>query len=348
MITIGKIQIKEEKNKAVLTCKILIDEKEKELFYEIDKKYKNYLCTERSDAFVVAAFYYAMKYHHDIKCDIPMTSELYHNLTTYLIPTLSKHSSNLSNIKIDVPITNEVLETKNEVGTGISCGIDSFHVLKNYLNPKEKDMKLTCLCLNNVGSFNTYAEKYHGIGSENVRDEVIKKAEKVAKEVNLPLIITNSNVSLIFNNVYYRVHTFANMFSVLLMQKFFGKYYYASSGYDLSHYNVIDNYKLDSAEYDILTFYCLSTKTLKIYPEGNEKTRLEKTIAISDFKLARENLHICIKDSHNCGKCMKCKRTLLALDAIDKLDNFNKVFDIDYYEKHKDEYYHWLSKEKMK
>ncbi len=345
MIKINKPQIKDENDKAILTCIIEIDDNKEELFYEIDKKYKKYLCTERSDAFVVAALYYAMKHNHDIEADFPITSELYHNLTTYLIPTLSKHSDHLSKININIPTISEPIKTKGEVGTGMSCGIDSMHVLKNYLNPQDESMKITCLCLNNVGSFKAYAEKYRGKGSEKVRNDVIKRAEKIAKETNLPLIVTNSNVYKIFNDVYFRVHTFANMFSVLLMQKFFGKYYYASSGYDLTYYNIIDDYKLDSAEYDILTFYALSTNTLKIYPEGNENTRLEKTIAIADFKYAKEYLHVCIKDSNNCGKCLKCRRTMLALDAIGKLDNFKKVFDVEYYRNNKEEYLKWLEKE---
>ena len=331
MIKIEAPKIIEENDKAIVTCKILIGSAEKTLFYEIDKKYKQYLCIERSDAFIIATIYYAMKFHHDIYCEVPMTSELYHNITTYLIPTLAKHSNRFKNIKINVPISYDKIETCNAIGTGLSCGIDSFHVIKNYLNPECEDMKLTCFCLNNVGSFKAYNTSYRGIGVDKARDEITEKVKIVAKELGLPLIISNSNLSQVFPETYYRVHTFANMFSVFLMQKYFGKYYYASSGYDLSHYNVIDTPELDSAEYDILTFYCFQTPTLKIYPEGNEKTRLEKTISIADFKPAQEHLHVCIKDSKNCGKCMKCRRTLLMLDAIGALEKFKNVFDINYY-----------------
>ena len=345
MITLKKPKLKIEKEKAIVTCEVVIDNSVKEIFYEIDKKYKDYLCIERSDAFIIAAVHYAMKYHHDIKCDVPLTSSLYHNLTTYLIPTLAKHSNNLSMIKLDVPLISDPIKTKGAVGTGISCGIDSMHTLKNYLDPECKDMKLDFLCLNNVGSFNAYKEKYRGIGDDKARSYLIERATKVAKEVNLPLIITDSNIHKVFNDTYYRVHTFANMFSVFLLQKLFSKYFYASSGYDLSYYNVIDSKKLDSAEYELLIFYTLKTPTLTIYSEGSEKTRLEKTIDIADFNIAQKYLHVCIKDGVNCGKCMKCRRTILALKAIDKLDDFKEVFDVDYFNKHEDEYYNWLDSE---
>lgn len=341
MITIKKPKVEIKENKAVLTCEVEIDKNKKEIFYEIDKEYEQYLCTERSDAFVIAALHYAMKYHHDITCEVAMTNSLYHNITTYLIPTLAKHSNNLSIIKINAKLEDAV-KSEGAVGTGVSCGIDSMHVLKNYLDPECDDMKLTHLCLNNVGSFNAYHERYHGIGSDNARNSLIERATKVAKEVNLPLIITDSNVHKVFNNLYYRVHTFANMFSVFLLQKLFSKYFYASSGYDLAYYNVTDTYKRDSAEYELLLFYVFNTENLKIYSEGSQKSRLEKTIDVAQFPLAQKHLHICIKDSKNCGKCVKCKRTLLSLDAIEKLDEFSEVFDIDYYKKNKEEYMEWL------
>ena len=342
MIEIKKPEVKVEKDKAILECKISVNNKEKILFYEIDKNYKKYLCTERSDPFVIAVLYYAMKHNLDICSTLPMTESLYHNIVTYLMPILAKNSNMLSEINIDIPTESMPLSTKGEVGTGMSCGIDSFHTLKNYLNPNDKSMKLTCLCLNNVGSLNTYNELYNGAGEEKVHEKIIENAKKIAKEVNLPLIITNSNVHKLFPNNYYRVHTFANMFSVFMMQKFYKTYYYSSAGLELNDFNVKDSFELDSGEYDLLNFYTLSTENLKIYSEGMEKTRLEKTIDIANFNLAQKNLHVCCSEDYNCGICKKCRRTIMSLEAIGKLDDFKNVFDLEYYQKNKKEYYDWL------
>lgn len=348
MIEIKKPNITIENGIAILECKILINDMEKNLFYEIDQEYKEYLCFERSDPFVIATLHYAMKHNHDIYSELPITASLHHNLVTYLIPILAKNSDMLNEINLNIPIAEDALPTKGEVGTGMSCGIDSFHTLKNYLNPKDKSMKLTYLCLNNVGSFNTYKKKYNGVGEDKAREELITRATKVAKEVNLPLIITNSNVHKIFSDNYYRVHSFANMFSVFMLQKLFKIYYYSSTGYEFSDFTVKDDYYLDSGEYELLIFYVLSTENLKIHSEGMASNRLEKTIDIADFPLAHNNLHVCCSKEYNCTKCTKCKRTLLALDAIGKLNSFKNVFDIKYYKEHKDEYYEWLEKEGTK
>ena len=47
-------------------------------------------------------------------------------------------------------------------------------------------------------------------------------------------------------------------------------------------------------------------------------------------------------EPYNCGICKKCRRTLLTLDLIDKLDSFKGVFDIDYYNQYKKEYFDWM------
>ena len=342
MITIKKPTIRVSENKAIFECKLLINNKERILFYEVDKEYQKYLCTERSDAIVIATLHYAMKNNHNIKSEVPITRSLYHNIVTYLIPILSKNSNMLNKIEIDIPLADSI-PNLGKVGTGMSCGIDSFHTLKNYLNIENEEMKLTHLCLNNVGSFNTYKEKYNGSGSQKARNNLIERSKKVADEVGLPLIITNSNVHKIFMDNYYRVHSFANMFSVFMLQKLFGIYYYSSAGFDPLHFSVTDTFFLDSAEYELLIFYVFSTKNLKIYSEGMEKSRLEKTIDIADYDLAQKHLHVCCSDGDNCGTCKKCRRTILALDSIGKLDNFKNIFDISYYRKNKKEYIDWLN-----
>ncbi len=86
-----------------LSCDILVDNKVRNLWFEVEKEYEPYLCYERSDAFVIGLLSWAMRLNHDIECTAPVSEELLYNLRTYLIPSLAKHGKDLHNIKILTP-----------------------------------------------------------------------------------------------------------------------------------------------------------------------------------------------------------------------------------------------------
>ena len=191
MITINKPYIKKEKNKSRLIFDFKIDKEKKQIWFEVENEYSKYLCDDRVDAIVVGLLNYAMKNNHNIKSDSYITEELFYKLKTYLIPALSKNAEDLHNININIK-TIEAVNNAGGVGTGCSCGIDSMHAILNHLDIKEKQFKLTHLCINNVGAFN---ECYSESGIEKVRKERTKESEKFAKEIGLPLIVTDTNIS---------------------------------------------------------------------------------------------------------------------------------------------------------
>ena len=153
MIILNKPYIKKEKNKSRLVFDFKIDEDKKQIWFEVNNEYSKYLSDDRVDAIVIGLLNYAMKNNHDIKSDSYITEELLYKLKTYLIPSLSKNAEGLHNINIDIK-TIETSSTANGVGTGCSCGIDSMHAILNHIKIKEKQFKLTHLCINNVGAFN--------------------------------------------------------------------------------------------------------------------------------------------------------------------------------------------------
>ena len=79
----------------------------------------------------------------------------------------------------------------------------------------------------------------------------------------------------------------------------------ASVGLDYSDFTIIDNDLEDSAHYDLLTLQCFSTSEIIIYSESGEKTRIEKTMNISDFAPANKHLHVCVNKPYNCNVCTK-------------------------------------------
>ena len=78
---------------------------------------------------------------------------------------------------------------------------------------------------------------------------------------------------------------------------------------------------------------------MTIHSEGGTLSRFEKTKQVVMYPPSFKYLNVCTSTSNNCGKCEKCTRTLLALDALNKLDSYNMVFDIEYYKKHRQDYY---------
>jgi bacterioferritin-associated ferredoxin len=318
-----------------------VDGNPRQLWFEVENEYAPSLCHERSDGYLIGLLPWAMRHQHDITCEMPVGEELYYQITSCLIPALCKSANKLYSTQIFASIDTQTILNKGAIGTGISCGIDSLHVLANQSNSPYPSLNLTHLVHHNVGSHGTNKD------SEVLRIERENRAQAFADEMGYKLIKTNSNYAEIFQQTYPYINTYANCFAIYMMQKLWSNYFYASLGCGLNNFNLKNHDKKDSAYYDLLTLDCLSTKTLRIYSEGAAKTRFEKTKTVVNYLPAKKYLNVCCATGSNCGKCEKCMRTLLMLDALDTLDTFNSVFDINYYKTHKNHYYAWLCLRKL-
>lgn len=183
--------------------------------------------------------------------------------------------------------------------------------------------------------------------SRGVKNDVFERAVKVANELNLPVVKTDSNISEAFIQNHLLTHDYTSMFAVFCLQKLWKLYFYGSSGEDFSCFNLKDNSKFDSAHYELLSFHCFSTQNLMLQIDGGAQNRLEKIKDIVDNEIVQKNLHVCLTDSVNCSYCSKCRRTMLMLDAIGKLDLYKEVFDIEKYKKNKVKYLRWLYREHL-
>lgn len=339
LIYLYKPYIKKLKTKAKLIFDIDINNEKKSVWFEVDKEYEKYLCDDRVDAIFIGVLSYAMRNGHDIKSDSYITDDILFKIKEYLLPSLTKYGKSLSKVQIDIK-TKPAIDNIGAVGTGCSCGIDSLHAYITKAKEKNKKYRVTHLCINNVGSFN---DTYKDAGIANVRRKRIEESKKFAKEVNLPLIITDSNFQEVIPQEHYLTHTYSSTFAILCLQKLWGIYYYGSSGLDLSTFNIQDNDLHDCADYELLSLYCFSTSKLTIYSDGLAETRLEKTEDIYQDKLVKKYLHTCLKEAYNCNVCSKCRRTLLSLYALtENLDEYSEIFDINYFNSHKEEYFEWI------
>lgn len=340
MITIKQPYIKHLEKTDRVISNIVVDDKDVPVWFEVPSAYGKYLTYERSDGFLIGMLSVAIRKHHDIICEAPVTEELLYQIRDLLLPSLVKYGDGMYLSKIHADIA-PALDNDGAVGSGLSCGVDSMHVVSKFVNSEYKNMNVTHFTFYNVGAFNAI---YNEAGIDKVRDECKLRAEQCAKELNIPLIITDSNFQEAFLQNHLFTHTFSSTFAIHMLQKLWKTYYYGSSGYDFSEFTLKHNDSIDAAYYELLSLGCFSTKKMTIYSEGGAQTRLEKQRDIAENSIAQKYLHVCTKSFINCNVCNKCKRTLLLFDAMGKLDEFSRVFDIDYYRLHRKEYLEYLYK----
>lgn len=329
MIHFHKPYVESDGDKAVLRCEVEIDDTKNTIWFSVEKKYRQYLCNERTDAYVIAVLNYAMRNNHDIICDAPISEDLYYNLDKYLIDAIVRYNSSWHRPQIIANIASEPLPCAGAVGTGISCGVDSFHVLAAQTGLKFKHHNVTHLAFNNVGSHG------EGVRAAQLYTTRLERPRKFAKEYGFEFIANNSNLQDVIKQTHFKTHTYSSIFAVYCLQKLYSIYYYASAGYKYSEFTLEDRNCCGS--YEILSLPLLSTQKLKIYSEGADLSRIEKLQIVAAYEPSYSYLNVCLNEKYNCCKCEKCIRTLLELDAIGVLDKYQEVFDVKYYRNNK----HW-------
>lgn len=335
MILIHQPYLEEKDNRFYLNTLIDVDSESKKIWFSVEKEYGKYLCYERSDAYVIGLLPYAMRYGHDIKCEIPISETLYYQLETYFIPALVYNSKNLYHVKLFSPLDNSgEITNEHAVGTGISGGIDSLSTIITHLDSKFAAHNITHLMFNNVGShgFGASGRELYNIRLNRIRDYCTKYGFK--------LIETDSNFHEEFPQNHLLTHTFSNIFGVYMLQKLFGIYYYSSAGYRFSDLNLKENDLYDCANYDMFSLYMLSSDNLKLYSSCSTLSRLEKTKIVSKYIPSYEYLDVCGLHPYSCMKCSKCIRTMFALHILGELNNYREIFDVDFFYKN---YKYYLS-----
>ena len=315
-LIINKPVIKDNK----LISKIEYDNKTYDLFFQVEDEYREYLCDNNCNSFLIALLPFIVKHNYDVEVRGKISSKLYYQLMMYLIPMLctafDKHQ-----INIDCELTNETYNSKG-VGASISCGVDSFYTLFKHQKLKDKYNNITHLCFFNAGS-NGKGEK-----GRNLFKTRIQNIKKFCLDYNYNFVTVDTNINELIMMGHEMRHTFTTLSCVYALEKLFKIYYFASGfGFDGSH--IDEN---DTAFYDVLNTQCLSNENITFYCSGMEATRMDKIKYISNFSETYNWLNVCIGDEwNNCGKCKKCIRTMTALESIGKLDHYKNVFDLNYY-----------------
>lgn len=321
------------------------------LYFAVPIEYKEYLCEERADAFVVAMLWYAMVTGSDIESAAPMSEKMVFHITRYLIPALCTDEKGYRRIKILGPTTDKPYNNAGGVGTGMSCGVDSFYSMHEYTKPDTPEKyRLTHLTYFNMGAIfhpNRSEKKQYSIKefydtTDRMSDEKRENARQVSEQAGLSMVYVKSNLdSDYYRGAYGHTAVYRNSAMALSLQGLFAVYYNSSGGWP-GYFDL--TLTEGSQHYEALLCTCFSTESLS-FILSDYVTRAEKTIAIADDKLAQKYLDVCFC-FNNCGKCSKCIRTLVTLDIIGKVDQFSGLFDVEHFKQHRAEAYFQILKTK--
>lgn len=326
--------------------KLLVDNEPFDLKYTISSMGadtgQTYISTtpELCDPVVVALMYNMMVEGYDFKSDIPISEVLYHHLTKDFIPHItSMNKDKVHPVKLLVPVSNKRIDRRAEwVGTGVSCGIDSFSAIKEYSQESGNSYRLTHLLYFKIGAHHGRMYPCPEEMENRIFREELAIADSFCKREGYKLVVVDSNVNQMANHFwgampFGNVAWFRNVGVMLVMQSYFSKYVFATS------YATFDDFNMDISdglEHNLWwSMPLLGSDDLEVIPAGSSMTRVEKTGFLSDFNPAYDNLMVCWAGHINCGECDKCIRTLVALDFLGTLDRFEKSFDLKRYRKNR-------------
>jgi hypothetical protein len=328
-LLVGKPFLEQNGDKARLNLVITVNGRDHCLWVETHKQYTNYLTVDRIDPFLLLLIPFAMRKGHDIVSQTPASDRLIYNVKEVLIPNLCSGDSRLHFPDLNIPSSGESLPCGELIATGMSCGIDSFYSTMVTLTNDLESHKLNALYCGN-----------YLYGNESL---IYERADSVARQLNLPLISTSTNINKELDLPHIETHFYKTLFGVIALRKLFKAYYYSSAG-NFTGFNLKGNGSNDTALYELLLLYVFSDENFQILSGGGGATRLEKTERLINFSPARFNLNVCIfpNKEKNCGQCGKCLRTLLTLDMLGALDKFSNVFDIDNYKNNREVHLQYL------
>ncbi|UAB86169.1 hypothetical protein INR75_09310 [Zunongwangia sp. SCSIO 43204] len=335
MIILHRPEFLERNEEVVISSTILIDDKTDELWFKLPTCFSKSIVTERLDAFTVAVLFYALEHHKDIHVKGEISQRLLHNLNNYLIDALCLSNSHFKKIKITSDyVSGSNLCNQNVGATGISCGVDSFSTFFKHFQ-EDKPFKIEYLTFFNVGSHGDFG----GEKARRIFKERFEQAKEFAKDINLPIIKVDSNLSEFLKLNFLQTNTLRNVACILLLQKAIKNYYLASKNrYDFFKLNPKDN-----QDFDTLLLPLLSTESTTIHSAVSNLKRTERTLFISEFPLTYKHLDVCTNpnasiNKNNCSVCSKCMRTQLTFDLYGRLSLYEPVFHLEKYFGMRDSY----------
>lgn len=182
-----------------VTIQLNIDGVDEVIYARLSQNIVPYATLDRIDSVVMGLILFAIKNGYDFDSAIPITDELYYNLTTHLIEAIAS-TENLHRPEIRAPKISACDKKAHIVSTGVSCGVDSLYTICFHKTNIPPSHQLTHLSFFNVGSHHTgqREEKSRRLFEER-RKHIKSYCEKSAFE----LIEIESNLYTILTWLYF-------------------------------------------------------------------------------------------------------------------------------------------------
>lgn len=327
-IIIGKPTVVELGDRCRLQSKIEFRGTHYEIYYEYDSEYLEWLVADRCDAFLLLMYGAALYEGADVICEAPVTKQLYYQITSYLMPMMSKYIDEYHMLNIEADLAPEVPSSNLENTAALfSGGVDSFYTLLGRIESGNAFNPITHLVFNNLGALTKDLQTARLLFAEKV-----EKIEEIARSFDVKLLAVDSNILEISSQLPEVISSpdmYKNAGAIYGVKKLFGTCYWSSSGCGVSNLNVTLN---DMAQYDFFNTSLVSVRDLRFYLMDITASRMDKVRFIADNDIVKTSLQVCHGD--NDSKCFKCSRTLAELYALGKLDEYTEVFDIPWYKEH--------------
>ena len=324
-----------------ISSRFTTEKQDAHLWFEVDKKYADYVMTDKIDAFLVGLLPLAMRLGEDVHLKHPVSEKMYFNVSNNMVALINDAFPEFKRISIfaeSFADESKVIKGK-AVAFGLSCGVDSLCTFaENSSSDTPESYRITHAVFTNVGSHGSTDD---AAGKERFLGR-LENAKECASELGMELIVIDSNMEQILSSVtdYDRTNTFRNVSAVLILEKLIFRYFY-SSGLAYRDLKIRKGNSpnfvrgRDSASFDPITLPCLSTGALEFISFGSQYKRTEKTAIVADFEPSYRWLNVCAVQAKNCSVCRKCLRTLLTLDLLGKVERYEAVFDLKKYRREK-------------
>ena len=312
------------------------------LYFEIRKDYGGMFAMDTYDAFIPVGLYLAMYHKTPLKIRGKISKKFYKNATWYIQKILCDFSEELSPVEIIVDGFAPTQAKGILIGTSISCGVDSLATIYDrFIREDDRDYKINSLFIFNCGSNGDFDAPHTQI----VFNSRVTRAVAVADELNLPLVVVDSNLHRFRHDTDKSMMFFLGLYSCVLSLQNAIRRYYIPSG---CSYSGIKNFG-DREHHNDLATACdsyliplIQTERTELIVDGCQRRRVDKITDLVNWDIARKYLNVCLvqkgEDTTNCGMCPKCMRTMLTLEILGKLDDFAQIFNVENYEQYSSTY----------